>query len=186
MNGSDMLVKMQLRKCQSTWKWINEGATFKLVGPSPQWRPYRRLCYRLFLDLKNEISAADQCQWYRITIISYWVELQWGATHVHEGARKLERHHPDGCVSFFYKLYMDSNRQHEHFGENSPKHCWMLYKRNPTDPCLYYCWKMSGLIVWLTWNDDCLIDWDPKVVAAGKEHRNKDLSVKMRDCWRIM
>jgi len=23
-------------------------------------------------------------------------------------------------------------------------------------------------------------------VAAGKEHRNKDLSVKMRDCWRIM
>jgi len=45
----------------------------------------------------------------------------------------------------------------------------MLYKQSPADPCLHYCWTMSGLIVWLTWIDDCLIAGNSKGVKAAKE-----------------
>jgi hypothetical protein len=34
----------------------------------------------------------------------------------------------------------------------------MSFKRSAADPFLYYCWKMYGLVVWLSWIDDCLVD----------------------------
>jgi len=45
----------------------------------------------------------------------------------------------------------------------------MLYKQSPAVQCLHYGSTMSGLIVWLTWIDDCLIAVDAKGVAAAKE-----------------
>jgi hypothetical protein len=27
----------------------------------------------------------------------------------------------------------------------------MNYKRSKTDPCLYFCWTIYGLIIWLSW-----------------------------------
>jgi hypothetical protein len=37
----------------------------------------------------------------------------------------------------------------------------MGYTRNGTDPCMYYKWKAAGLVVWLSWIDDCMV-WGPK------------------------
>ena len=38
----------------------------------------------------------------------------------------------------------------------------MGYLHLPDDPCLYYSWMMTGLVIWLTWIDDCLITGDEK------------------------
>lgn len=45
----------------------------------------------------------------------------------------------------------------------------MGYSQSPADPCLYYCWTMTGLVIWLTWIDDCLIAGDEKGVKMVKE-----------------
>jgi hypothetical protein len=33
----------------------------------------------------------------------------------------------------------------------------MTYEKIMADPCLYFCWTMTGLIIWLSWIDDCLV-----------------------------
>jgi len=45
----------------------------------------------------------------------------------------------------------------------------MGYKRSTSDPCLYFCWTMYGLVMWLSWIDDCLVCGHPKAVAFAKE-----------------
>eukprot|EP00957_Ditylum_brightwellii_P053633 4063963-Ditylum_brightwellii.AAC.1 len=32
----------------------------------------------------------------------------------------------------------------------------MGYKRNGADLCMYFKWTMTGLIIWLSWIDDCM------------------------------
>jgi len=44
------------------------------------------------------------------------------------------------------------------------------YLQLPADPCLYFSWTMTGLVIWLTWIDDCLIAGDGKGVKMAKEH----------------
>jgi hypothetical protein len=45
----------------------------------------------------------------------------------------------------------------------------MNFKRSAADPCLYYCWTMYGLVVWISWIDDCLVAVDKRSVEAAKE-----------------
>jgi hypothetical protein len=45
----------------------------------------------------------------------------------------------------------------------------MRFKRSAADPCLYYCWTMYGLVVWLSWIDDFLVAGDKRAVEAVKE-----------------
>ena len=45
----------------------------------------------------------------------------------------------------------------------------MRYKQSPADPCLYHCWMMKSLIVWLSWIDDCLIAGNQDCVKLAKE-----------------
>jgi hypothetical protein len=33
----------------------------------------------------------------------------------------------------------------------------MKYARSKADPCLYFLWTINGLIVWLSWVDNCLV-----------------------------
>ena len=33
----------------------------------------------------------------------------------------------------------------------------MCYKQSKADPCLYYQWTSIGLILWISWVDDCLV-----------------------------
>ena len=37
----------------------------------------------------------------------------------------------------------------------------MKYARNGADPCLYFKWTIAGLVIWLSWIDDCMC-WGPK------------------------
>jgi len=50
----------------------------------------------------------------------------------------------------------------------------MGYLKAPADPCLYYSWTMTGLLIWLTWIDECLITGDEKGVKSAKEQINCD------------
>ena len=45
----------------------------------------------------------------------------------------------------------------------------MGYLQSPADPCLYFSWTMTGLVIWLTWIDDCLIAGDETGVKSVKE-----------------
>ncbi len=33
----------------------------------------------------------------------------------------------------------------------------MDYRRSKADPCLYFDWNVNGLVVWISWVDDCLV-----------------------------
>jgi hypothetical protein len=33
----------------------------------------------------------------------------------------------------------------------------MGFKRSKSDPCLYYKWSTTGLVLWVSWIDDCLV-----------------------------
>jgi len=43
------------------------------------------------------------------------------------------------------------------------------YLKSAADPCLHLSWTMTGLVIWLTQNDDCLIVGDEKGVKTKKE-----------------
>jgi hypothetical protein len=45
----------------------------------------------------------------------------------------------------------------------------MNFKRSAADRCLYYCLTMYGLVVWLSWIDDCLVAEYKRAVEAAKE-----------------
>eukprot|EP00957_Ditylum_brightwellii_P076377 5805022-Ditylum_brightwellii.AAC.1 len=49
---------------------------------------------------------------------------------------------------------------------NAMKH--MKFQRNKADPCLYYKWVGSFLILWVSWVDDCLVAGLPKLVKNAK------------------
>ena len=44
----------------------------------------------------------------------------------------------------------------------------MCYKRSKADPCLYYQWTSIGLILWISWVDDCLVTGNKKNVLHAK------------------
>lgn len=46
----------------------------------------------------------------------------------------------------------------------------MDYKRNGADPCLYFKWTIYGLIIWLSWVDDCMV-WGPKEIVTEENEQ---------------
>jgi hypothetical protein len=45
----------------------------------------------------------------------------------------------------------------------------LKYLRSKADPCLYYKWGEEGLVLWISWVDDCLIAGPESVVKKEKE-----------------
>ncbi|MGH7955289.1 MAG: reverse transcriptase domain-containing protein [Gloeomargaritales cyanobacterium] len=45
----------------------------------------------------------------------------------------------------------------------------MKYDRSAADPCLYFAWTMFGLVIWLSWIDDCLVAGDARAVTTSKQ-----------------
>jgi len=45
----------------------------------------------------------------------------------------------------------------------------MDYSRSKADPCLYFAWTVYGLIVWLSWVDDCLVCGKKEGVLQAKK-----------------
>jgi hypothetical protein len=46
----------------------------------------------------------------------------------------------------------------------------MKYGRSKADPCLYFRWTAFGLILWLSWVDDCLVGGKDEGVKKAKAH----------------
>jgi hypothetical protein len=49
----------------------------------------------------------------------------------------------------------------------------MNFKSSAADPCLYYCWTMYGLVVWISWIDSCLVVWLMDIREQSRQQRNK-------------
>jgi hypothetical protein len=45
----------------------------------------------------------------------------------------------------------------------------MKYTRSKADPCLYFSWTVDGLIIWLSWVDDCLVVGKKEGVLKAKK-----------------
>jgi hypothetical protein len=45
----------------------------------------------------------------------------------------------------------------------------MDYARSKADPCLYFAWTINGLIVWISWVDDCLVCGKTEGVKIAKK-----------------
>jgi hypothetical protein len=44
----------------------------------------------------------------------------------------------------------------------------MKYNRSKADPCLYYHWTQTGLVLWLSWVDECLVCRHQKNLEEAK------------------
>ena len=44
----------------------------------------------------------------------------------------------------------------------------MGMQRSNADPCLYFSWTEDGLVIWVSWIDDCLVVGSDKAVAKAK------------------
>ena len=44
----------------------------------------------------------------------------------------------------------------------------LQYSRSKADPCLYYKWGEEGLVLWISWVDDCLVAGSESVVTKEK------------------
>jgi len=57
----------------------------------------------------------------------------------------------------------------------------MGFKRSEADPCIYYRWsKNNGLIVWLSWIDDCLCIGNNQEVKIAK-----NAMLKQFECYDV-
>jgi hypothetical protein len=45
----------------------------------------------------------------------------------------------------------------------------MNFTRSKADPCLYFDWTINGLVLWLSWIDDCLVVGNKEGVKIGKQ-----------------
>jgi hypothetical protein len=45
----------------------------------------------------------------------------------------------------------------------------MTYERSKADPCLFFKWTTYGLVLWITWVDDCLVCGNKKGVLEAKK-----------------
>jgi hypothetical protein len=45
----------------------------------------------------------------------------------------------------------------------------MNYVRSKANPCLYFDWNVDGLVVWISWVDDCLVCGKQSGVLVAKK-----------------
>ena len=51
----------------------------------------------------------------------------------------------------------------------------MGFERSRADPCLYYNWSDDGLVVWLSWIDDCFCLGSKEAVMRSKKKLMSEL-----------
>jgi hypothetical protein len=44
----------------------------------------------------------------------------------------------------------------------------MKYEKSAADPCLYFCWNVRRLIIWLSWIDECVVVGNEEGVLSAK------------------
>jgi len=45
----------------------------------------------------------------------------------------------------------------------------MTFQRSKSDPCLFFKWTVHGLVLWVTWVDDCLVCGKKEAVLEAKQ-----------------
>ena len=45
----------------------------------------------------------------------------------------------------------------------------MGYDRSKAEPCLYFAWTMLGLVLWVSWVDDCFVVGNKDAVIKAKK-----------------
>jgi hypothetical protein len=45
----------------------------------------------------------------------------------------------------------------------------MKFKQSKADPCLYFSWTALGLVLWLSWINDCLVVGQQEAVKKAKK-----------------
>ena len=95
--------------------------------------------------------------------------------HVPKG---FEKHYPGSVYLLLLKAIYGTKQAAIIFWKELLK-CMksMGYKRNGADPCLYFRWTMVGLVVWLSWVDDCMV-WGPKEIVS----KENEEFLKRFDC----
>eukprot|EP00957_Ditylum_brightwellii_P110745 8445939-Ditylum_brightwellii.AAC.1 len=75
--------------------------------------------------------------------------------HVPKG---FEKYFPSNVVLLLLKAIYGTKQVAMAFWKDLLK-CMkdIQYKRNGADPCIYYKWTTAGLIIWLSWINDCMI-----------------------------
>ena len=95
--------------------------------------------------------------------------------HVPKG---FEKHYPGSVYLLLLKAIYGTKQAAIIFWKELLK-CMksMGYKRNGADPCLYFRWTTVGLVVWLSWVDDCMV-WGPKEIVS----KENEEFLKRFDC----
>jgi hypothetical protein len=86
----------------------------------------------------------------------------------------FEQFYPKNCVLLLLKTLYGTKQAAKAFWLKLLKALrGMHYTRSKADPCLYYLWEDTGLIIWLSWVDDCLICSEKASVIHAKEEMQK-------------
>ena len=60
------------------------------------------------------------------------------------------------------------------------------FEKSAADPCLCFAWKTHGLVLWLSWMDDCLVCGNETDACKAKEDMKQrfdcDDKSKMKEC----
>jgi hypothetical protein len=87
----------------------------------------------------------------------------------------FERFYPKNCVLLLLKTLYGTKQAAKAFWLKLLVEALrgMKYTRSKADPCLYYSWNDGGLVIWISWVDDCLICGKKESVLHAKEEIKK-------------
>ena len=82
----------------------------------------------------------------------------------------FERFYPKNCVLLLKKTLYGTKPAAKAFWMKLLEALkGMKYEQSKADPCLYFKWTEDGLVIWLSWVDDCLICGKPEGVKNAKQ-----------------
>eukprot|EP00957_Ditylum_brightwellii_P085135 6472982-Ditylum_brightwellii.AAC.1 len=80
----------------------------------------------------------------------------------------FEKYYADGVVLLLLKAIYGTKQAAMVFWRELLK-CMedMKYKCNCADLCVYFKWTLVGLVIWLSWIDNCMV-WGPEGIVKAK------------------
>ena len=82
----------------------------------------------------------------------------------------FEKYYGSGVVLFLLRtIYGLKNSAMAYWKETLMAFKSMKFQRSKADPCLQYKWTDKGLVLWVTWVDDCLCVGPDEAVAESKK-----------------
>ena len=89
----------------------------------------------------------------------------------------FEQYYPANCVLLLLKtIYGLKQAAYAFWRRLVQAFQGMGYARNKADPCLYFKWTIHGLVLWVSWVDDCLVCGTRKAVDIAKSQMKGNFS----------